>query len=116
MIKKITCIECPKSCLLSVDAENCRVMKVTGNECPRGEKYAASEIENPMRVLTSAVLTKGLSLKMVPVRTNKPIPKSMLIPAMTEIKKVILTEPVATGGIIIKNLLNSGADLIVTRT
>ena len=115
MIKKITCIECPKGCSLSVDAENCRVVKVSGNECPKGEKYAISEIENPMRILTATVLTQGLSLKMVPVRTNKPIPKSMLISAMEEVKKVIVKERVMPGDVIIKDILNTGADLVATR-
>lgn len=115
MNKKITCIECPKGCSLSVDIENCRVVKVSGNECPKGEKYARAEVENPVRILTSAVLAEGLPLKMVPVRTDKPIPKNKLMEAMGEVKKVRLKKAVKPGDIIIKNILNSGADLIATR-
>lgn len=115
MVKKITCIECPKSCALSVDVENCRVIKVSGNLCPKGEEYAISEIENPMRILTASVLALGLPLKMIPVRTDKPIPKSMLLAAMREIKKVVLKKAVKPGDVIIKNILDSGADLIATR-
>ena len=115
MIKKLTCIECPKGCLLSIDIENCRVVKVSRNECPKGEKYAIQEIENPMRILTSAVLAKGLSLKMVPVRTDKPIPKSKIMEAMGEIKKIRLRNPVKTGEVVLENLLNIGANVIATR-
>jgi CxxC motif-containing protein len=115
MIKKLTCIECPKGCLLSVDVENCRVVKVSGNECPRGEKYAVQEIENPMRILTSAVLAKGLSMKMVPVRTDKPIPKSRIMEAMSEIKKFRLKSPVKSGSIIMENFLGLGVNLLSTR-
>ena len=116
MIKRLTCIECPKGCLLSIDIENCRVIKVTGNECPKGEKYAVQEIENPMRILTSAVLAEGLSLKMIPVRTDKPIPKSKIIEAMYEIKNIRLKSPVKSGSIIVENFLNLGVNLLSTRT
>lgn len=115
MIKKMTCIECPKGCLLSIDIENCRVIKVSGNECPKGEAYAVQEIENPTRILTSAVLTEGLSLKMVPVRTDKPIPKSKLMEAMGEIKNIRLKSPVKSGSVIVENFLNLGVDLLSTR-
>jgi len=115
MIKKLTCIECPKGCLLSIDIENCRVVKVSGNECPKGEKYAIQEIENPMRILTSAVLTEGLSLKMVPVRTDKPIPKSKIMEAIDEIKKTRLKSPVKCGFVIAENFLGLGVNLLATR-
>lgn len=115
MIKRLTCIECPKGCSLSIDIENCRVVKVGGNECPKGEKYAVQEIENPLRILTSAVLAQGLSLKMVPVRTDKPIPKKRLAEAMSEVKKIRLKSPVKSGAVIIKNFLDLGVNLLATR-
>lgn len=115
MTKKFTCIECPKGCRLSVDIENNKVIKVSGNECPKGEKYAASEIENPVRILTSAVLCLGLSLKMVSVRTDKPIPKSRIFDAMNEIKKIKVTRPLKAGDIIVKNFLGLNVNLISTR-
>jgi CxxC motif-containing protein len=115
MKKNIVCIECPKGCLLSVDIENCRVVKVEGNQCPKGEKYAASEIENPLRILTSAVLAEGLSLRMVPVRTSKPMPKSRMYEAMGEIKKIRLRVPVKAGDVISADFLGLGIELISTR-
>ncbi len=115
MIKKITCIECPKGCALSVDIENCRVVKVSGDECPKGEKYAVSEIESPMRILTSTVSTEGLPLKMVPVRTDKAIPKAMILSAMGEVKKIRLKRHVKPGDIIAPNFLGLSTNLIATR-
>ena len=116
MIKKMTCIECPKGCLLSIEIENCRIVKVSGNECPKGEKYAIQEIENPMRILTSAVLAEGLELKMVPVRTDKPIPKSKTMEAMGEIKKIRLKTPVKSGSVIVENFLGLGVKVLSTRS
>jgi CxxC motif-containing protein len=115
MTKKFTCIECPKGCRLSVDVEDNKVIKVSGNECPKGEKYAASETGNPVRILTSAVLCLGLSLKMVSVRTDKPIPKSGIFEAMNEIKKIRVTRPLKAGDIIVKNFLGLNVNLISTR-
>lgn len=115
MIKKLTCIECPKGCGLEVDIENCRVIKVSGHKCPKGEKYAITEIENPVRILTTTVLSEGLSLKMVPVRTDGPIPKSRVHEAMEEIKKLKISRPQRAGDIVLKNLLGLDVDLIATR-
>ena len=105
MIKRLTCIECPKGCQLSIEIEAHRVVKTSGNECPKGETYAVQEIENPMRILTSAVLAQGLSLKMVPVRTDKPIAKSKIMEAMGEVKKIRLKSPVKSGSVIVENFL-----------
>ncbi|MCX5668160.1 MAG: DUF1667 domain-containing protein [Candidatus Omnitrophica bacterium] len=116
MTKKLTCVECPKGCLLSIDVENCRVVRVSGSECPKGEKYAIQEIENPARILTSAVLAQGLSLKMVPVRTDKPIPKSKIMEAMGEIKKIRLKSPVKAGFVIVENFLGLSVNLLATRS
>lgn len=114
MIKKMICIECPKGCVLEVDTDS-KPIGIAGNLCPKGEKYAISEIENPVRVLTSSVLTEGMSLKMVPVRTDRPIPKKDLLRAMEEIKSIRLKKAVAVGDIVMKDLLGLGADLVATR-
>ena len=115
MIRKMVCIECPKSCALSVDIENCKVVNVHGAKCPRGIKYAASEVEDPVRVLTATVSAEGLSLKLVPVRTDKPIPKADLFRAMEEIRKIRLFKPVNAGDTIKDNFLGLGVRLVATR-
>ena len=116
MPKMITCIECPKGCSLSVDIENCKVTSVAGNLCPKGTTYATAEVENPLRVLTSTVRAVELSLKMVPVRTDKPIPKSRLLDAMHEVRKTKIEKPVHLGDIIIADFLGlAGVNLIATR-
>jgi CxxC motif-containing protein len=115
MIKQMTCIECPVGCSLSVDIENCHVIKVAGNKCPKGEAYAVSEVENPVRILTSVVLAQGLELKMVPVRTEKPIPKAKLLEGMDAVKKIRITQSLSVGDIVAEDFLGLGVNLIVTR-
>ncbi len=113
--KTITCIECPVGCSLRVDIENRKVVKVSGNKCPKGEKYAITEFENPLRILTSTVLTKGLPVKMVPVKTDGPIPKGRIMDVMGEIKKIILDRPVRVGDVIADNISGLGVNLVATR-
>jgi CxxC motif-containing protein len=94
--------------------EDRTVAKVTGNTCPRGEKYARDELTNPVRTLTSTVrLTGGRTL---PVRTNKPIPKAKLFEAMKLIKAASAAAPVSVGDVILRDFLGDGTDVVATRT
>ncbi|MFH1245040.1 MAG: DUF1667 domain-containing protein [Candidatus Omnitrophota bacterium] len=115
MAKRLTCIECPKGCVLSVDIQGNKVVSITGSGCPKGQKYALSEIENPVRILTTTVLAEGLSLKMVPVKTDQPIPKDKLFAAMREVKKLRIHQPVHPGSIIVERFLGLEANLVATR-
>lgn len=109
------CIECPKGCNLSVDVENCKVSRVEGARCPKGLGYAASEIENPSRILTATVRAQGLDIKFVPVRTDRPIPKKDLLRAVEEIKNIVISAPVEAGDVIAADFLGLGAKLVATR-
>ncbi len=115
MINKLTCIECPVGCVLSITVENGKVIMVEGHKCPKGEKYAVSETENPVRILTSTVLTVGMPLKMIPVRTDRPIPKGDLFEAMEEIKKIRIKQTLRAGDIVVKDFLGLEVNLIATR-
>jgi CxxC motif-containing protein len=115
MEKQLICIECPIGCNLTVDYEGCKVTKVSGNNCPKAEQYAMAEIENPSRILTSSVLCDGLDLKMLPVRTDKPIPKNKMLDAMQEIKRIRVSNQVSTGAVIKENFLGLGVNLVACR-
>ncbi|KAF0125359.1 MAG: hypothetical protein FD189_1713 [Elusimicrobia bacterium] len=116
MKKTMTCIECPRGCALEVTLENeWKVSAVAGHQCPRGEKYARQEIEAPTRTLTTAVLTRGLELRMLPVRTSAPIPKGRLMDAMAAVKKIVVSSPVEAGQAVAENFLGLGVDLVATR-
>jgi CxxC motif-containing protein len=116
MNRELTCIECPQGCRLTVEIENGKALKVTGNKCPRGEAYGRQEVENPVRTFTSSVLTSGLDIKMLPVRTSGAIPKDKMLPAMDEVRGILVTEPVPEGGIIKENFLGiAGVNLIACR-
>lgn len=116
MNKKITCIECPNGCELSVTIEDGVLTSLTGNQCPKGETYAHAEIEHPVRILTSTVALEGASVRRLPVRTDVAIPRSSLMAAMAVLHAVTVSTPVHCGDIIVENLLNSGANVIATRS
>ncbi len=100
---------------MTVDIENCRVTSSSGEECPKGKEYAVREIERPERIVTSTVRARGLSLKMVPVRTDRPIPKNNIIDAAREIRGIVIEKPVEAGDIIVEDFLGLGVRLVATR-
>ncbi len=116
-IVEMTCIVCPIGCHLKVEVdENGKFISVTGNRCPRGAEYAKQEVTDPRRVLPTSVKVIGGELPLVSVRTEKPIPKKLIFEAMKVIKSIQVEAPVKRGQIILENLLNTGVNLIATRT
>ena len=109
------CIECPKSCELSVDLEGRKVASVKGAKCPKGIAYAAMEMETPSRIFTATAVTHGLSLKLVPVRTDRPIPKKDILKAAEEVRKMKLTKPVKAGDVLVRDFIIPGVKLLATR-
>lgn len=110
----LTCIVCPMGCLLTIETKNCSVVvSVTGNTCPRGEKYAADECLNPTRTLTTTARVVGDSL--VSVKSDKPLPKDKLSDYMVVINKLRLVPPIHIGDIIIENINDSGINIVATK-
>lgn len=77
---QFNCTTCPSECLLTVEVERdadghvAEVRRVTGNSCPRGDKFAHQELTCPMRVLTTTVAVSGGDEVLLPVRTAEAIP------------------------------------------
>jgi len=115
MKRNMTCIECPQGCRLEVEADGSRFISVTGYKCKRGKDYARRETESPSRTLTTSVLTRGLEVKMLPVRTSRPIPREKLFEAMAAVKRLVVTSPVKAGSVIAPDFLGLGADLVACR-
>ena len=117
MTKELTCVVCPAGCRITVTLdESGNVVDVTGQTCPRGKKYAESEVTNPVRTLTSTVTVQTKDgEKMLPVRTDKPIPRPTLFEAMEIIRKTIAKAPVHTGDILVENFIEEGTNLIACK-
>ncbi|HIY62515.1 MAG TPA: DUF1667 domain-containing protein [Candidatus Mediterraneibacter stercoripullorum] len=115
MLREFICIMCPQGCSLQADEENGKVLKVSGNTCPRGKEYAIQEITAPMRNIATSVKVENGELPLASVRLTGPIPKSKIFSAMDEIRKICVKAPVKTGDIVIENLLGTGENVIITK-
>ena len=112
MKRNLTCIVCPIGCSLEIELdENNNVLSVKGNTCPRGEKYAKSECTNPERVVTTTIMCDNSLV--LPVKTNKPIPKDKIFECMEIINKHTCKLPVKIGDVIISDVF--GADIVATK-
>ena len=113
MIRELTCIVCPKGCQLKVELEGKTVLSVTGQTCKRGEAYAQAECTAPMRTLTTTAAVVGGGV--VPVKTDKTVPKELLFDCMKEINAARVPADAKVGDIVIENILGTGANVITTR-
>ena len=112
MKRNLTCIVCPIGCQLCVTITDGVVTEVTGNTCPRGKQYAIDECTHPVRTVTTTVRTSDGGV--IPVKTDRPIPKELMFECMQAIDSAIVPLPAHIGDIVIENLLETGANIIVT--
>ena len=113
MTRNLTCIVCPKGCPLTVELDGKNIVSVTGHTCKRGQEYAINECTAPMRTLTTTVALVGGGV--VPVKTDKTVPKELLFECMKAVNAVKAPADVKLGDVIIENILGTGANLIATR-
>ena len=116
MIKReLTCIGCPMGCALEVEMEGNKVIKVSGNTCKIGEEYAKRECTNPTRIVTSSILVEGGDMEVVPVKTEKDIPKTKVFEIVKALKGIKVKAPVNVGDVIFQNILDTGVDVVATQ-
>ena len=113
--RELTCIGCPLGCQIAVTMEKNEIVKVEGNTCPRGEKYARTEVTNPMRTVTTTVKVQGGSCNVVSVKTAADIPKDLVKECIKELRGITLQAPTKIGQIVVENICNTGVDVVVTK-
>lgn len=111
-MRELICITCPRGCHLKVDEEK---KIVTGNFCKRGEIYGLNEVTNPKRMVTSIVKIEGASINRLPVRTDKPISKALVLDVLKVLDDITVSHPVNINDIIVENILGSDVNIIATR-
>ena len=109
----LTCIVCPRGCQMRVELGNSgEVIKVEGNFCKRGLVYANDECTNPKRTITSTVRCRSGAV--IPVKTDRTVPKEKMFDVMAEINSVIAEDGLKIGDIIIRDVCGTGANVIAT--
>jgi len=114
--KKITCIVCPIGCKILVKTDGKQFEIMGGNKCKKGVEYARSEALDPRRMLTTSILVNGGEWPLASVKSTRPIPKDKIFTVLREIHQIIVNAPVDSGQVIIRNVANTGIDIIATKT
>ncbi|MDO5550628.1 MAG: DUF1667 domain-containing protein [Lachnospiraceae bacterium] len=121
MVREFTCIMCPQGCDIMVELEedqekNGKILRISGNKCPKGKEYVTQEIINPMRNIATSILVEGGELPLASVRLTKPVPKARIFDVMAEIRRIHVPAPVMEGDIVLHDCLGLGSDVMVTKT
>ncbi len=110
--KEMICINCPIGCQLTAE-KTAEGFCVTGNNCPRGEKYAIAELTHPTRTLTTTVRVANRQGVYLPVKTSAPISKEKLFDAMKMLSGVSVNAPVQQGEVVFAGICGE-SDIIAT--
>ena len=82
MKKEIICTVCPMGCHITVEGEADQIQSISGYTCKRGEEYGRQEFISPVRILTTTVRTDNRKQELLPVRSNRPVPKDRIMDCM----------------------------------
>ena len=113
--RELICIGCPMGCPMSVTLTDGAVQSVEGNTCKRGDDYARREVIAPMRMLTTTLPVLGGDRATVVVKTNGEVPKALLLDCARALRDVKITAPVKLGEVVVKNILDTGVDVIAVK-
>ena len=113
--KIMNCIMCPMGCEMTVTIESGKFVSVTGNSCPRGAKYAETEMKDPRRMLTTTVRIEGALLPLLPVVSADVLPKGRIADCVAYLRDVIVQSPVKAGDVIVPDILGLGINIVASR-
>lgn len=66
-------------------------------------------------ILTTLVRVKGSNVKVVSVKSTKPIEKRLFKDCSKVLGMIYVSSPINAGDLICKNILNTGVDIIATK-
>ncbi len=112
---KIICIGCPKGCPVTVTHEGDKIVKIEGYSCKNGEIYAKNEFTAPVRIFTSTVKVENGEFALVPVKTAKSVPKSLLMECAKESCRITAKAPISVGDVLCEDFCGTGVPLVATR-
>jgi CxxC motif-containing protein len=109
----MTCIICPEGCKMEVLVKG-RGVDVSGHKCKKGPLFAADEVLNPQRILTTTMEIESEDVHRIAVRSSAGVPKDKLVEMIGLLRKTRLCAPVKMGDVIIADILGSGANIIAS--
>ncbi|MBE0430460.1 MAG: DUF1667 domain-containing protein [Dehalococcoidia bacterium] len=110
------CVVCPIGCEIDVVHDGNRIISMEGSKCERSEEFVTQELVEPMRILTTTVRIEGARWAVVPVRTDKSVPRRLFPRIMRQLRGITLQAPINMLDVVVSDVLGTGADVIATRT
>ena len=114
--KHFVCVVCPVGCEIDVVHDGGKIISMEGNKCEKFEEFVTQELIEPMRILTTTVRIQGSRWPVIPVRTDKAIPKRLFPRIMKQLRRSKLQAPVNMLDLVLRDVLHTGANVIATRT
>jgi CxxC motif-containing protein len=106
----------PIGCEIDVIHDGNKIISMEGNKCEKSEEFVTQELIEPMRILTTTVRVEGARRPVMPVRTDKAVPKRLFPRIMKRLIRVKLQAPVSMLDVVVRDVLHTGANVIATRT
>jgi CxxC motif-containing protein len=113
--KHFVCVVCPIGCEIDVVHDGGRIISMEGNKCEKSAEFVSQELIEPMRILTTTVRIQGSRWLVVPVRTDKAVPKRLFPRIMRQLRRIKLQAPVSILDVVVRDVLHTGANVIATR-
>ncbi|TXT61479.1 MAG: hypothetical protein BAJALOKI2v1_30100 [Promethearchaeota archaeon] len=115
VVKTIRCILCPTGCEIDVKKTSGEEVEFEGYTCKRGLDYAKQEFYEPRRVLTTTMRVRNGFLPLIPVRTEKAIPKDKINEALNIIAQKVIEAPIKMGDVLVEDIAHTDINLIASR-
>ena len=113
--QSVLCIGCPTGCSGEVVIEDGVVVEMHGYTCKRGRAYVAEEVIAPKRMVTTTVRVRGGALPLLPVVSDKPVPKELIFACLAQLRKITVTAPVAADSVVFADILRLGVNFVAAR-
>jgi CxxC motif-containing protein len=114
--RHFVCVVCPIGCEIDVVHDGSKIISMEGNKCEKSQEFVSQELIEPMRILTTTIRIEGSRWPVIPVRTDKAVPKRLFPRIMRRLRRIKLQAPVSMLDMVVKDVLGTGADIIAART
>jgi len=114
--RRFICVTCPVGCAIDATIRDGELVSTEGHACKRGIAFVREELTAPKRMLTTTVRVEGGALPLVPVRSSEALPKGRLLDVAAHLREVALQAPVAEHQVVWENVLDTGVDIITSRS
>jgi len=114
--RHFVCVVCPIGCEIDVVHDGSKIVSMEGSKCKKSEEFVSQELIEPMRILTTTVRIQGARWPVIPVRTDKSVPRRLFPRIMRQLRHIKLQAPVNILDVVVRDIVGTGTNIIATRT